>query len=72
LSLASLAIQPASALLGRSIEEIEQGYDVSIVLLRQNSISDFHPAGERCLEVGHVLAVFGGPEQLGRLTRANR
>jgi Trk K+ transport system NAD-binding subunit len=72
LSLASLAIQPASALIGRSIDEIEQVYDISVVLLRQNSVSDFHPAGERCLEVGHMLAVFGGPEQLGRLTRANR
>jgi Trk K+ transport system NAD-binding subunit len=72
LSLASLEIRSGSALLGRSIDEIEQLYDVSVVLLRQNSASDFHPAGDRCLEVGNVLAVFGGPEQLGRLTRTNR
>lgn len=72
LSLARLETQPGSLLIGRSIDEIEQGYDVSVVLLRQNSQSDFHPAGDRCLEPANVLVVFGGPEQLGRLTRANR
>jgi Trk K+ transport system NAD-binding subunit len=71
LSLARLKLEQSSSLLGCSVSEIEQNYDVSVVLLREDGRSDFHPAGERMLALGHVLGILGGPEQINRLVDAN-
>lgn len=71
LSLARLRLEAESSLLDRSVSEIEQNYEVSVVLLREDGRSDFHPAGERKLKLGHVLGVLGGPEQINRLVDAN-
>jgi Trk K+ transport system NAD-binding subunit len=72
LSLARLDVTPQSRLVGCSMAEIEQIYDVSVVLLRHDHESDFHPAGERQLQGSDVLAVLGGPEQLSRLINDNQ
>lgn len=72
LSLARLDVQPEARLTGRSVAEIEQTYDLSVVLLRQNGESDFHPAGSRRLDGHDVLAVLGGLEQIGRLIDDNQ
>jgi Trk K+ transport system NAD-binding subunit len=72
LSLARLDIAPRSALAGRTIAEAEQQYDVSIVFLRHDSAPDMHPAGDRWLAAGDVVAILGGPEQLKRLVADNR
>ena len=71
LSLARLKVEKGSGLLAFTVSEIEQNYDVSVVLLRENGRSDFHPAGERQLQLGHVIAIFGGPEQINRLVDVN-
>mgnify|MGYP002624373544 FL=1 len=71
LSLARLKLEAESGLLDCSVSEIEQNYDVSVVLLREDGRSDFHPAGTRKLQQGHVLGVLGGPEQINRLVDAN-
>ena len=71
LSLARLRVEARSGLLGCSMSEIEQDYDVSVVLVREDGRSDFHPAGERILKVGHVMGVLGGPEQINRLVDHN-
>jgi Trk K+ transport system NAD-binding subunit len=71
LSLARLDVHPQSRLIGRSVAEIEQMYQVSMVLLRHNSATDFHPAGDRRLTERDVLAVLGGPEQISQLVDDN-
>ncbi|WP_420643669.1 potassium channel family protein [Candidatus Leptofilum sp.] len=71
LSLARLKLSGKSGLLDCSVSEIEQNYDVSVVLLREDGRSDFHPAGERTLQPNQVLGVLGGPEQINRLVDAN-
>ena len=71
LSLARLKIEANSRLLECSVSDIEQNYDVSVVLLREDGRSDFHPAGERMLKVENVLGVLGGPEQINRLVDNN-
>lgn len=71
LSLARLKLEKGSSLLDCSVAEIEQNYEVSVVLLREDGRSDFHPAGERNLNLGQVLGVLGGPEQINRLVDAN-
>ncbi len=70
-SLARLDIAPSSRLIGRSMANIEQNYDVSVVLLRHEGESDFHPAGDKCLTANDVLGVLAGPAQISRLAEAN-
>ncbi|MCP4416652.1 MAG: hypothetical protein GY805_08515 [Chloroflexi bacterium] len=71
LSLARLKLAEDSGLLDCTVSEIEQNYAVSVVLLREDGRSNFHPAGERTLKTGHVLGVLGGPEQIGKLVDEN-
>ncbi|MEM7114942.1 MAG: TrkA family potassium uptake protein [Chloroflexota bacterium] len=71
LSLASLEIAARSKLLYKTMSQIEQEYDLSIVLLRRNAESDFHPAGERTLLANDTIAIFGGTRQIGKLVDDN-
>ncbi|MCP5095464.1 MAG: hypothetical protein GY943_07925 [Chloroflexi bacterium] len=71
-SLARFDVQPESKLIGVSVSDIEQDYDVSVVLLRKDGESDFHPSGERKLFANDVLAVLGGPEQINGLLNRNK
>jgi Trk K+ transport system NAD-binding subunit len=69
-SLARLDVLPATSLVGRALADVEQTYDVSVVLLRRDGESDFHPAGTRTLAGGDVIAVLGGPEQISRIVNS--
>ena len=70
-SLACLDIRDRSKLVGKTVSAIEQEYSVSVVLLRQDSESDYHPAGDRQLSADDVLAVLAGPEQISQLVGDN-
>lgn len=71
LSLAKLEIRPGSRLIGRNMGQIEQLYDVSLVLLRRNGVSDFHPAGDLRIEASDAIAVLGGHPQINRMVGDN-
>ncbi len=71
-SLARLDVTPQSNLAGLAIGEIEQQYDVSVVLLRHANGRDFHPASDRRIAANDVIAVLGGHAQINRLAQANR
>jgi voltage-gated potassium channel len=71
LSLAKLELPLRSGLIGRSVSDIEQNYDVSVVLLRQDGETDFHPSGDRILGTRDTLAVFGGHAQISQLVDDN-
>jgi Trk K+ transport system NAD-binding subunit len=71
-SLAQLQIPSRSPLIGKSMAALEQEYQVSIVLLRQGGISDFHPAGARTVAAGDTLAVLAGATHISRLVNANQ
>lgn len=71
LSLASLEISSRSKLLYTTLSDIEQTYDLSVVLLRRNAESDFHPAGDRTLLAADTIAVFGGTPQISKLVDDN-
>jgi voltage-gated potassium channel len=72
LSLASLEVKPASELEGLSVGEVEARFNVSVVLLRHDGLTDYHPHANCVLAKRDVLAVLGGPEQLGIVTVANQ
>jgi len=71
-SLARLEIAPRSKLVGLSVAKVEQKYDVSVVLLRHNHESDFHPAGDICLSANDFLGVLAGPAQVSQLVGDNQ
>lgn len=72
LSLARLTIAPNSDLDGKSVGQIEDGYSVSIVLVRHDHSSDLHPTDSMIMEGGNLLAVLGRPEKLNALVHASR
>ncbi|MGD2077325.1 MAG: NAD-binding protein [Chloroflexota bacterium] len=67
LSLCRLDVNSGSALTGLAVGEIEQRYDLSVVLLRRNGESDFHPAADRAVAQGDVLALLASPDRLSQL-----
>jgi Trk K+ transport system NAD-binding subunit len=69
LSLCRIDVGPRSPLAGRTVGEIEQGFDLSVVLLRHDSENDFHPAGERRIAQNDVLALLASPDRLSELLR---
>ena len=71
LSLARLTIQPDAEFAGKTVGYVEDNYHLSMVLVRSDHHSEMHPADNRVLKPGDVLAVLGGPEQLNNLMRDN-
>jgi voltage-gated potassium channel len=69
-SLARLDVTPQSNLAGLAVGEVEQQYDVSVVLLRHANGRDFHPASDRRIAANDVIAVLGGHAQINRLAQA--
>ena len=72
LCLARMNLSPRSKLAGLAVNDIEQKYDVSVVLLRRDNHQDMHPSADRRLAANDVVAVLGGPEQITRLAADSR
>lgn len=72
LSLARIKVGFESGLSGKSVGEVEQGYDISVVLLKHDSEKDMHPAAATHLADGDTLAVLGAPECINRILHDNR
>ena len=71
LSLARMDVAPKSKLASLSVSQIEQNYDVSVVLLRHANGRDLHPAGDKRIAANDTLAVLGGHAQINRLAQDN-
>lgn len=69
LSFARMTVSASSSLAGRSILEVEQQYDLSIVFWRRGDESDFHPPPSRRLAPRDAIAVVGKPERIHRLVQ---
>jgi Trk K+ transport system NAD-binding subunit len=72
LSLAKLTVAGRSKLVGLTVGLVEARYNVSVVLLRNTGSPDLHPAADRQLLGGDVLAVLGGPDEINGLLQSNR
>ena len=72
LSLARLTISPNSELDGKTVGQVEDGYSVSLVLVRHDHTSDLHPTDSMVLQGGNLLAVLGRPEKLNALVHASQ
>lgn len=71
-NLARLQVSPKSKLSSKTINEIEQFYDLSIVFHSHNGNRDLHPAGNIQLTTGDTLAVLGKPAQITLIVHDNK
>ena len=70
LSLASMTVKHNSAIAGQSIENIEQTYHVSVVLLRRSGeLPDYHPVASRKIAANDTLAVLGNAPHISALAQ---
>jgi len=71
-SLARLIIKKGSSLAGLTIEQMENKFDATVVLLERGGKADLHPHNSIGLLAGDNLAIFAEPATLNKITRANR
>jgi len=71
-SLVKLTITPKSKLDGKTVGQVEDGYGVSIVLVRHDQISEFHPTDSTPLHGHDLLAILGRPDKLSTVVHASR
>ncbi len=70
-TLAKILVTPSSSLIGRSINEVEEQFRVSVVFLQQNGQIAFHPEGHLKIAQGASLAIFGPPGQIHLIVNEN-
>lgn len=71
-TLANLQIPEKSHLGGMSVQQVEEGFKVSVVLLCRDGERLFHPAGHERLKAGQTVAIFGEPDRINQLIHENR
>jgi K+/H+ antiporter YhaU regulatory subunit KhtT len=71
MSLAHLKVEPASQFVNLTINDVEQKYNLSVVFMRHERISDFHPSADCRILAMDVLAILGGPNEILALVSAN-
>ena len=71
LSLARLTINPDSRLANKVVGYVEDNYHVSVILVRHDHETQMHPADNKKINSGDVVAVLGGPDELSRIMYAN-
>ena len=71
MSLAYLKVEPSSQLVNQTVSDVEQRYNLSVVFIRHNSKSDFHPPADCHLSALDVIAVLGGPNEIRLLASDN-
>jgi voltage-gated potassium channel len=67
LSLARITISPGCLLEGKTVGQIEDGYIVSVILVRHDGKPEFHPTDSRPVEAENMVAVLGRPDRLHQL-----
>lgn len=71
LSLAHLQVKPGSKLDTLQVSDVEASYNVSVVLVRRNGTSKYHPSSEERIQAQDIIAVLGGPTEITQLSKAN-
>jgi Trk K+ transport system NAD-binding subunit len=52
---------------GKTVGQIEDGYIVSVILVRHDGKSDFHPKDNHPVKTDDMVAVLGRPDRLHQL-----
>ncbi len=72
LNMNRLTLTPASPLVQRCVGDVEQAYDVSVVMLRRGESAELHPPDDRVLAPGDEITVFADSATLHNLERLSR
>jgi Trk K+ transport system NAD-binding subunit len=67
LSLARITISPGCPIEGKTVGQIEDGYMVSVIVVRHDGKSDFHPTDSHPVVTDDMVAVLGRPDRLHML-----
>jgi voltage-gated potassium channel len=67
LHLSAYTLAARSGLVGRTVQQVEDDYDLNIVLLRRGKDADLHPGNQRALKAGDQITVFADTHTLRRL-----
>jgi voltage-gated potassium channel len=67
LCLARFEIPLDSRIAGFSVEQIEQQFNVSVVLLKNSQLADLHPPANTLLASGDSIAILGSPQEINQL-----
>ncbi len=71
LNLSEIVVLPGGGLEGRSIQEVEEKMDLSVIFHQRGGRKDMHPAADLRLEAGDKVVVFATLEQLNQIERLN-
>lgn len=67
LSLARITVSPGCPIEGKTVGQIEDGYVVSVILVRKDGKPDFHPRDIHPVNAEDMVAVLGRPDRLHQL-----
>jgi Trk K+ transport system NAD-binding subunit len=67
LSLARIYVNPGSELDDKTVGGVEDGYNVSVILVRHDGKSNFHPVDAHPILGNDIVAVLGRPDRLHQL-----
>lgn len=67
LSLARITALPGCVIEGKTVGQIEDGYSVSVILVRHDGMVDFHPKDNHPVTADDMVAVLGRPDRLHQL-----
>ena len=68
---ARMTVHGGSLLKGYSVAQLEEEFDITVVLYRGPDLFDPHPAPDIILQAGDYLVIFASLESLSRLREAN-
>jgi len=63
-SLARIQVRHGSKLEGQTVGAVEDGYNVSVILVRNQGKSNFHPVDAHPIKTNDIIAVLGRPDIL--------
>ncbi len=71
LTVSEITIHPQGRLVGMTVQDVEEGLDLSVVYHQRDGVRDMHPRFDLRLEAGDKIVVFASLEQLNHLEQAN-
>ena len=70
-NLARLIISQGSKVGGMLVEDIEEKFNVSVVMVIQGGVKDFHPSGEIRIKDRDTIAIIGVPGNINKVVQMN-
>ena len=70
-SLAKFDISKDSQLIDMPAGEVEQNFDVSLVLIKRNKSTEHHPHSDSTISANDCIVVLGSPLKIKKIIKAN-